>query len=30
MSELTCRVRGTILTDPTKGDSQVPALVSRM
>jgi len=28
MSELTCRVRGTILTDPTKGDSQVPALVA--
>jgi len=25
-AELTCRVRGTILTDPTKGDSQVPAL----
>ena len=27
-AELTCRVRGTILTDPTKGDSQVPALVA--
>jgi len=27
-AELTCRVRGTILTDPTKGDSQVPALAS--
>jgi len=27
-NELTCRVRGTILTDPTKGDSQVPALAS--
>ncbi|CAB1059142.1 hypothetical protein D1BOALGB6SA_3900 [Olavius sp. associated proteobacterium Delta 1] len=27
-AELTCRVRGAILTDPTKGDSQVPALVS--
>ena len=26
--EMTLRVRGTILTDPTKGDSQVPALVS--
>ena len=25
-SELTCRVRGTILTDPTKGDTQVPRL----
>ena len=24
--ELTCRVRGTVLTDPTKGDLQVPAL----
>lgn len=27
-SELTCRVRGTILTDPTKGDSQVPVLTA--
>jgi len=27
-NELTCRVRGAILTDPTKGDSQVPALVA--
>jgi predicted amidohydrolase YtcJ len=26
--EMTARVRGTILTDPTKGDSQVPALVA--
>jgi predicted amidohydrolase YtcJ len=27
-AELTCRVRGTILTDPTKGDSQVPDLAA--
>ena len=27
-SELTCRVRGTILTDPTKGDLQVPELAA--
>lgn len=27
-SELTCRVRGTILTDPTKGDAQVPDLAA--
>jgi hypothetical protein len=26
--EMTLRVRGTILTDPTKGDTQVPAIVS--
>ena len=26
--ELTCRVRGSILTDPTKKDSQVPAMVA--
>lgn len=27
-AELTCRVRGSILTDPTKGDTQVPALAA--
>jgi predicted amidohydrolase YtcJ len=27
-AQLTCRVRGTILTDPTQGDSQVPALAA--
>jgi predicted amidohydrolase YtcJ len=26
--EMTLRIRGTILTDPTKGDTQVPAIVS--